>query len=43
MRDMENLFGEVNEDYYKPVKTKSAFNSNCKEYESREIKTKNYQ
>ena len=29
IRDIENLFGEVNEeDYYKPVKTKGAFNNN---------------
>ena len=35
---MENFFGGVNEDYYKPVKTKSAINSNYKEYESREDK-----
>ena len=35
------LFDEINEDYYKPVKTKSAFNNNYKEYESREDKDKN--
>ena len=29
IRDIENLFGEVNEDYYKLVRTKSAFNNNC--------------
>ena len=26
IRDIENLFGEVNEDYYKPIKTEGAFN-----------------
>ena len=38
IRDVENLFGEVNQDYYKPVKTKSAFNGNYKEYERRRDK-----
>ena len=31
---------EINEDYYKPVKIKSAFNNNFMEYESREDKDK---
>ena len=35
IRDIENLFDEINEDYYKSVKTKSAFNGNYIEYESR--------
>ena len=35
IRDIENLFGEVHEeDYYKPVKTKSAFHGNYTEYGS---------
>ena len=35
IRDIENLFGEVHEEYYyKPVKTKSAFCGNYIEYES---------
>ena len=42
IRDIENLFGEVNEeDYYKPVKTKGAFNNNYIEYESKGDKDKN--
>ena len=28
IRDMRNLFGEVDEGYYKPIKSKSAFNGN---------------
>ena len=38
---MENLFEEINEDYYKPIKTKGAFNNNYMEYESRGDKDKN--
>ena len=34
IRDMGNLFGEVDEDYYKPIKTNSVFNGNYIEYES---------
>ena len=41
IRDIENLFDEINEDYYKPVKTKIAFNDNYIEYESRGDKDKN--
>ena len=41
IRDIINLFDEINEDYYKPVKTKSAFNNNYIEYESRGDKDKN--
>ena len=41
IRDIENLFDEINEDYYKPVKTKIAFNDNYIEYESRGEKDKN--
>ena len=41
IRDIRNLFGEVDEDYYKPIKTKSAFNGNYIEYESKGDKDKN--
>ena len=36
IRDVENLFNQLtDEDYYKPIKTKSAFNSNYIEYQSK--------
>ena len=35
------MFGEVDEDYYKPIKTKSAFTGNYIEYESKGVKDKN--
>ena len=39
---MENLFGEVDEeDYYKPIKTYSAFNGTYKKYDSRGDRNKN--
>ena len=42
IRDMGNLFNQsINEDYYKPIITKSAFNSNYIEYESKGDKDKN--
>ena len=42
IRDIENLFGEFNdENYYEPIKTKDAFNNNYIEYESRGDKNKN--
>ena len=47
IRDVENLFNEIasnqsiDEDYYKPIKTKSDFNSNYLEYESKGDKDKN--
>ena len=40
IRDIENLFGEFDDDYYKPIKTKGAFNDNYIQYESREDKDK---
>ena len=40
-RDIGNLFGEVDEDYYKPIRTKSAFNGYYIEYESKGDKDKN--
>ena len=40
IRQIENLFDEINEDYYKPIKTKGAFNNNYIEYESRGDKDK---
>ena len=43
IRDVENLFGEFDEDYhYEPRKTKSSFNGYCIKYESRGDKEKNY-
>ena len=42
IRDTKNLFEEVDEDYYKPIKTiNSAFNNNYIEYESKGDKNKN--
>ena len=35
IKDIRNLFDEINEDYYKPTKTKSTFNGNYIEYESK--------
>ena len=40
IRDIGNLFGEIDEDYYKPIKTKSAFNGNYTKYESNGDKDK---
>ena len=36
-----NLFNEVDEDYYNPIKTKSAFNGNYIKYQSKGVKDKN--
>ena len=41
IRDVGNLFGEADEDYYEPIKTKSTFNGNYIEYESKGDKDKN--
>ena len=41
IRQIENLFNKIDEDYYKPIKTKGAFNNNYIEYESRGDKDKN--
>ena len=41
IRYIENLFNKIDEDYYKPIKTKGAFNNNYIEYESRGDKDKN--
>ena len=41
IEDIGNLFYEVDEDYYKPIKTKSAFNGNYIEWESKGDKDKN--
>ena len=41
IRQIENLFNEIDEDYYKLIKTKGAFNNNYIEYESRGDKDKN--
>ena len=40
IRDIRKLFDEVYEEYYKPTKTKSAFNGNYTEYESKGDKNK---
>ena len=40
IRQIENLFNKIDEDYYKPIKTKGAFNNNYIEYESRGDKDK---
>ena len=40
IKQIENLFDEINEDYHKPIKTKGAFNNNYIEYESRGNKDK---
>ena len=41
IRDIGNIFDEVDEDYYKPIKTKSAFKGNYIEYEIKGDKYKN--
>ena len=41
IRNIGKFFDEIDEDYYKPIKTKSAFNGNYIEYESKEDKDKN--
>ena len=41
IKNTGNLFGEVDKDYYKPIKTKSAFKGNYIEYESKGVKDKN--
>ena len=38
-KESKNL--SVDEDYYKPIKTKSDFNDNYIEYESKRVKDKN--
>ena len=41
IRDVKNLFDlSIDEDYYKPIKTNDAFNSNYIEYESKGDKNK---
>ena len=40
IREIENLFNEIDEDYYKPTKTKGALNNNYIKYESRGDKNK---
>ena len=41
VRVLGNLIGEVDEDNYKPIKTKSVFNGNYTEYKSKGVKDKN--
>ena len=40
MRDIENLFDNIDDDYYKPILVKSSFDENNKYYESRGDKDK---
>ena len=40
IRDIENLFNKIDEDYLKPIKVRDAFNGNYIEYESRGNKNK---
>ena len=42
IRQIENLFNEINEDYYKPIKTKSAFNNNYIDMKAEGTETKDY-
>ena len=41
IRKIKNLFNKIDEDYYKAIKTKGAFNNNYIEYESKGDKDKN--
>ena len=41
IKDIENLFDNVDDDYYKPILIKSSFKDNYKYYESRGDKDKN--
>ena len=41
IRDIINLFDEIDEDYYTPVKVNGSFNNNYIEYENREDKDNN--
>ena len=40
IKDLEHLFNEIDDDYYKPIIAKSSFNKGYKEYESRGDKDK---
>ena len=40
LRDIENVFENINDDYYKPILVKSSFNESYKYYESRGDKDK---
>ena len=41
IRDIRKLFSEFDQNYYNPIRTKSAFNGNYIEYESKGDKDKN--
>ena len=41
IRDIRKLYSEIDEDYYKPIRTKRDFNGNYIEYESKGDKDKN--
>ena len=40
--NVKDLFDEINEDYYQPIKTKIGFEGNYKEYENRGDKDENF-
>ena len=40
LRDIENVFDNIDDDYYKPILVKSSFNGNDKYYENRSDKDK---
>ena len=42
IRQIENLFDEINEDYYKPIKTRGVFNNITKNMKAEGIKIKDY-
>ena len=41
LKETKRNLSKVDEDYYKPIKTKSAFNGNFIKYESKGVKDKN--
>ena len=43
IRELEKLFDDIDDNYYKPVLIRSSFERNYKRYESRGDKDKNYQ
>ena len=40
VKDLENLFEEINDDYYKPILANNSFNESYKQYENRGDKDK---
>ena len=43
IRELENVFGDTDDDYYKPVLVRSSFKKIVNNTKAEEIKTKNYQ